>query len=268
LADECLLEIHRLAAKLESRPEATPPPPAKQGKQPGEAVRTLLFQKFGVDVTAADGVNTHVGDTFLTEVGPNLSRFASPENFASWLGLYPHHKVSGKRKLSVSARPVANRLATALRLAAQSLNRVESPLGDWFRRMRAKLGPAGTVNGRRPQAGAFPLHHDHNAPRFRSLRAGQPGVGPPAQRTLPAQASGPTRFLPPASRCQRCCLEIMGNMQQKCENAGRGYRSKKGCFAIGGLPISPAGFFRVMSSNSSEGTAKEQITPRNGTVLM
>ena len=40
-------------------------------------------------------------------------------------------------------------------MAAQSLNRVdlsacghaqaESPLGDWFRRMRAKLGPAGAV---------------------------------------------------------------------------------------------------------------------------
>ena len=55
------------------------------------------------------------------------------------------HKASGNRRLSVSTRPVSNRLATALRMAAQSLKRVESPLGDWFRRMRAKLGPAGAV---------------------------------------------------------------------------------------------------------------------------
>ena len=40
---------------------------------------------------------------------------------------------------------MSNRLATALRMAAQSLNRVESVLGDLFRRMRAKLGPAGAV---------------------------------------------------------------------------------------------------------------------------
>jgi transposase len=40
---------------------------------------------------------------------------------------------------------LSNRLATALRMAAQSLNRVESVLGDLFRRMRAKLGPAGAV---------------------------------------------------------------------------------------------------------------------------
>ena len=145
LADECLQEVHRLAAKLESRTEEAPPPPTKRGKQPDAAVRTLLFQKFGVDVTAVDGVNTHVGYTFLTEVGPDLSRFASPENFASWLGLCPNNKVSGNHKLSVSTRPVSNRLATALRMAAQSLNRVEAPLGDWFRRIRAKLGPAGAV---------------------------------------------------------------------------------------------------------------------------
>ncbi len=145
LADECLLEIHRLAAKLESRTEAVPPPPTKRGKQPDAAVRTLLFQKFGVDVTAVDGVNTHVGYTFLTEVGPDLSRFASPEDFSSWLGLCPNNKVSGNYKLSVSTRPVSSRLASTLRMAAPSLHRVESVLGDLFRRMRAKLGPAGAV---------------------------------------------------------------------------------------------------------------------------
>ena len=30
-------------------------------------------------------------------------------------------------------------------MAAQSLTRVEGPLGDWYRRMRAKLGPAAAV---------------------------------------------------------------------------------------------------------------------------
>ncbi|MBM3853775.1 MAG: hypothetical protein FJ399_11565 [Verrucomicrobia bacterium] len=57
--------------------------PAERDKQPDEVVRTLLFQKFGFDVTAVDGVNTRVGYTWFTEVGPDLSRFASPENFCS-----------------------------------------------------------------------------------------------------------------------------------------------------------------------------------------
>lgn len=74
-----------------------------------------------------------------------MDRFASPENFCSWLGVCPNNKVSGNHKISVSTRPVSNQLATALRMAAQSLNRVESVPGDLFRRMRAKLGPAGAV---------------------------------------------------------------------------------------------------------------------------
>jgi transposase len=78
LADECLLEIHRLAAGIESRTEEAPPPPTKRGKQPDEVVRTLLFQKYGVDVTAVDGVNTHVGYTLLTEVGPTWTALRAP----------------------------------------------------------------------------------------------------------------------------------------------------------------------------------------------
>ena len=93
-----------------------------------------------------DGVNTYVGFVFLTEVGPDLSKFAGPDNFCSWLELCPNNKVSGNKRLARGkTRPIANRLSTALRMAAQSLARVESPLGDWFRRMRAKLGPAGAV---------------------------------------------------------------------------------------------------------------------------
>jgi transposase len=40
---------------------------------------------------------------------------------------------------------VSNRLESALRMAAKSLNRVESVLGDLIRRLRAKLGPTGAV---------------------------------------------------------------------------------------------------------------------------
>jgi transposase len=146
LADECQREIQVLSAKLDNQNEGPLPPSAKRGRQPDAEARTLLFNKLGVDVTAVDGVNTHVGFVFLTEVGPDLSKFAGPDNFCSWLGLCPNNKVSGNKRLARGkTRPIANRLSTALRMAAQSLSRVESPLGDWFRRMRAKLGPAGAV---------------------------------------------------------------------------------------------------------------------------
>lgn len=88
---------------------------------------------------------------FLSEVGPDLTKFASAEHFASWLGLCPDNRKTGGRQIGVATRAVANRLATALRMAAQSLHRVESPLGEWFRRMKAKRGPAGATTAAAPK---------------------------------------------------------------------------------------------------------------------
>ena len=63
----------------------------------------------------------------------------------SWLGLCPDNRITGGRTHAAHTRKVNNRLATALRMAAQSLHRSKSALGDWFRRIRAKLGTKAAV---------------------------------------------------------------------------------------------------------------------------
>src|SRR5579863_1254672 len=68
------------------------------------------------------------------------SRFATSSAFASWLGLCPDNRIGGGKVLSVHTRVVKNRVAMALRMASQSLHRSHSFLGDYYRRMRAKLG--------------------------------------------------------------------------------------------------------------------------------
>ncbi len=105
----------------------------------------MVFAKFGVDVIAVDGIAARTGLVLLSEVGPDVSKFATAVHFASWLGLCPDNRISGGRTLAAATRPVANRLATALRMAAQSLYRTESVLGDWFRRLRAKLGTPAAI---------------------------------------------------------------------------------------------------------------------------
>ena len=82
---------------------------------------------------------------FLGEVGTDVSKFATAEHFASWLGLCPDNRITGGRTLAAHTRKVSNRLATALRMAAQSFHRSKSALGDWFRRIRAKLGTKAAV---------------------------------------------------------------------------------------------------------------------------
>lgn len=147
LAAECEAEMIRQMAALTTQTEAEPPKPTKRHTQPNEPMRRHLFGKFGVDLTSADGISIQTAMTFLSEVGTDVNKFATPEHFASWLGLCPDNRISGGRKLGTSTRPVANRLATALRMAAQSLYRTESVLGDWFRRLRAKLGTPGAITG-------------------------------------------------------------------------------------------------------------------------
>jgi transposase len=145
LVTACEAQMKHQMAALATQSEAELPKSTKRHTQPDEPMRRDLFAKFGVDLTSADGISIQTALTFLSEVGTNVDKFASAEHFASWLGLCPDNRISGGRKLSTATRPVANRLATALRMAAQSLHHTQCALGDWFRRMRAKLGTPGAI---------------------------------------------------------------------------------------------------------------------------
>src|SRR5436309_14910935 len=71
---------------------------------------------------------------------PDLSRFPTAAAFSSWMGLCPDNNVSGGKILRAGTRRVKNRLAGALRMAAQSLQGSQSALGAFYRRMRTRLG--------------------------------------------------------------------------------------------------------------------------------
>jgi transposase len=108
--------------------------------EPDFDLRLHLYRIFGVDLTAVPGIHVLTAHMLLAEVGPDLSRFRSAAAFASWLGLCPDNDVSGGKKLSAKTRQVSNRAAWALRMAVTGLRKSQSWLGDFYRRMRAKLG--------------------------------------------------------------------------------------------------------------------------------
>ena len=114
-------------------------PPTK--KLSGDGVlRSELQRAFGVDLTQIPGIRTGIAQTLFGEIGPDFSKFRSASAFASWMGLCPDNEISGGKVLWVGTRKVNCRAATALRMAAQSLHHSQSALGDFYRRMRAKLG--------------------------------------------------------------------------------------------------------------------------------
>ena len=108
-------------------------------------LRNDLYRIFGVDLTDVPGVSSLTAHVLLTEVGADLSKFPSAAAFASWLGFCPDNRISGGKILSAGTRHVVSRLAIALRLSAQSLYTSRSYLGDYFRRMRARLGPPAAI---------------------------------------------------------------------------------------------------------------------------
>src|SRR5216117_2373402 len=143
----CDSEIERQLQVLPSNLPDDPKPLSKprdhhkpRRNEPRFDLRSQLYRVFGVDLTAVPGVSSLTAHTLLTEVGPDLRRFPNAAAFASWLGLCPDNRISGGRVLSVVTRKVKNRLTIALRMAAQSLHRSQSYLGQYFRRMRILLG--------------------------------------------------------------------------------------------------------------------------------
>jgi len=69
-----------------------------------------------------------------------MSKWRSAKAFCSWLGLCSGNKISGGKLLDSRTRQVVNRVADALRLAAQSAGRTQTCLGIFYRRKQAHLG--------------------------------------------------------------------------------------------------------------------------------
>jgi len=112
----------------------------RRKNQPNFDLRTRLFEMTGVDLTRIDGIETMTAQTIISECGFDMSVFPTEKHFTSWLGLCPNNQITGGKVRKRSTRKVQNRVARALRLAAQSLHSSKSALGAFYRRMRARLG--------------------------------------------------------------------------------------------------------------------------------
>lgn len=98
-----------------------------------------MFSMCGVDLTRIDGIDVTTALVVLSEIGTDMSRFASIKHFTSWLGLCPGTKITGGKLLSGKTKHCANRAAQALRLAAAALRSSKSALGAYFRRLCSRM---------------------------------------------------------------------------------------------------------------------------------
>jgi transposase len=109
---------------------------------PGGDLRQEMYRINGVDLTQIPGIKATSVNALISEIGTDLCAFESAGHFASWLGLCPNNRVSGGKVMSSKTRKVKSRAATTLRVSAQALASSQSYLGEFYRRMRYRMGPA------------------------------------------------------------------------------------------------------------------------------
>ena len=146
---ECDEQIAGLIAGVACAEREKPAAEARTFKlnknSPLVAIAGEAYRFYGTRLEAIDGVGSGVLCSLMSELGTReqlLESFRSPERFCSWLGLCPDNRISGGKVLKAKTRKVPNRVAKALRLAVFGLQRSESKLAGFCRRMKARLGKA------------------------------------------------------------------------------------------------------------------------------
>jgi transposase len=147
--EACDLEIERTYSSV--RPDwieaNLPDLPEKRNSHSKNAPQAIQVRKHlkricGVDLTAVHGVSASLAQTIVIEVGTDLSKFPTEKHFCSWLGLAPKNEISGGKILKNNTLKTRNRAGQAFRLAAGSVMRADCAFGAFYRRQKARLGPA------------------------------------------------------------------------------------------------------------------------------
>lgn len=148
---ECDRQIEEQAKRLETKCDPEKLNTLKKKHLPKKTKKTRkheysfdltseLIRITGVNLTKIPAIGASTALTIVSEIGLDMSRWRSAKSFASWLGLCPGNKVSGGKRLSGKTKPCANRVAIALRVAANTLYRSECAFGAFLRRMKGRLG--------------------------------------------------------------------------------------------------------------------------------
>jgi transposase len=135
-------EVHNDAQAQNPQPAKRKVKRKPQANEPKIDLADYLRRICGVDLTQVIGLNVLSVLLIVSEIGVDMSKWRSAKAFSAWLGLCPRNKISGRKVLDTRTCKVINRVATTLRLAAQSVGRTDTALGIFYRRKRAHLGPA------------------------------------------------------------------------------------------------------------------------------
>jgi hypothetical protein len=105
----------------------------------------MMKKILGIDLCKIHGISEITVVELISEIGTDMDKWKGQKNFSAWLNLPPNTKISGGKIISSKMQKKKNHAGQALRMAASGLVHSKEPIGDYARKMRARLGKKGGV---------------------------------------------------------------------------------------------------------------------------
>jgi len=126
---------------------------------PNFDLRKISYKIFEIDLYQINGVSNGLVLALLSTLGNGINKFPSSKHFVSWLRLAPNNKISGGKILSSRTPKGKNKLALALRQAANSIgNSKDHPLRSFFNRIAYKKGRGAAITATARKLAAIIYH--------------------------------------------------------------------------------------------------------------
>jgi hypothetical protein len=120
-------------------------PSRPRKNQPQFDLRAELARVCGVDLCTLDGVKVMTVQTWVAELGVDMTPWPDEDHLVSWLKLCPRKRITGGKVIKQERVKVKNRVSEALRMAATTLIDSDSYLGARYRSLRAQRGEGKAV---------------------------------------------------------------------------------------------------------------------------
>jgi len=117
----------------------------RKKNQFGIELQPLLKVIVGVDLCQVDGINEISCLELISETGTDMHKWQNSKHFSAWLNVAPNTKITGGKIISSKMQKKKNLAGQALRMSASTLSKSKSPMGDYSRKMKSKLGKKGGV---------------------------------------------------------------------------------------------------------------------------
>lgn len=107
--------------------------------------RLLMQGIVGIDLCNIPGLSETTVVKLISEIGTDMGKWKSSIHFSAWMNLVPNTKITGGKVISSRMQRKKNYAGLALRMSSSNMSRSKSPLGDFARRMKSRLGGKGAV---------------------------------------------------------------------------------------------------------------------------